>query len=379
MVPVSPKLLDRAEDALNHPSELIECDAVIREQWRALDGIRLRLSDGASEFSALLRLPDQTVSPPRWELGTRVRLAGVCSVGFRNEPKTPGTLAPQFFQILLRSPEDIQILQLPSWWNARHVAWLTGAVATVLLAAVALVIWIGHRRLRQQAIERMKSETEFAAVWNERNRLARELHDTLAQGLGTISLQLELAKRQVPADSSAQSTLAEAGIQTRASLDEVRGAIWNMRSQALEKGDLVSALTGVLQSMTDRDQVKREICVVGEPRRFAAVVENNLLRVAQEAIANAVKHAHAKRIEVTLKFDRQQFEILVSDDGRGFDPVHPPASASGFGLLGMRERATAMNGQLTVTAAPGKGCIVKLVLPTSACESQSQNPHHGGG
>ena len=124
---------------------------------------------------------------------------------------TPGTLQPQSFQILLRSPADIQILQGPPWWNTEHVAWLTGGVSILLLLAMGMVIWIGRRHLRAQAIERMKSEAEFSAVMNERNRMAREFHDTLAQGLGAISLQLEVAKRQLPADASVQQPLAEAG------------------------------------------------------------------------------------------------------------------------------------------------------------------------
>jgi signal transduction histidine kinase len=211
----------------------------------------------------------------------------------------------------------------------------------------------------------MKSEAEFSAVMNERNRMAREFHDTLAQGLGAISLQLEVAKRQLPADSSAQKSLAEAGTQTRASLDEVRNAIWNRRSQVLETGDLASALKGVLHALTDRDQLLAELKVAGEPRRFAPVVENNLLRIGQEAIANAVKHAQAKRIEVVLKFERRQFELCVSDDGRGFDPSHPPASEGGFGLVGMRERAAELHGELNVSSAPEKGCVVKLTMPSS--------------
>jgi signal transduction histidine kinase len=95
------------------------------------------------------------------------------------------------------------------------------------------------------------------------------------------------------------------------------------------------------------------------------VVENNLLRIGQEAIANAVKHAQAKRIEVVLKFERRQFELCVSDDGHGFDPSHPPASEGGFGLVGMRERAVELHSELNMSSAPEKGCVVKLTMPLS--------------
>jgi signal transduction histidine kinase len=362
---VDPIHLTNAVEALDHDSDLVECEVIIHERWQALDGIRLKLSDGMTEFPAVLRLTNHAALPSQWLPGARIRAVGISSVAFFTQSMTPGTLQPQSFQILLRSPADIQILQGPPWWNPEHVAWLTGGVSILLLLAVGIVIWIGRRHLREQAIERMKAEAEFSAVMNERNRMAREFHDTLAQGLGAISLQLEVAKRQLPADSNAQKPLGEAGAQTRASLDEVRNAIWNMRSQVLETGDLASALNGVLHALADPNQLQVELKVIGEPKRFAPVVENNLLRIGQEAIANAVKYAQAKRIEVVLKFAERQFELCVSDDGCGFDPSHPPASEGGFGLVGMRERVAELNGELNVSSAPGKGSIVKLTMPLS--------------
>jgi signal transduction histidine kinase len=357
--------LAKAREAFNHDSDLVACEAVILEQWTALDGCRLKLSDGETEFPAALRVTNGEPLPSQWLPGARVRIAGVCSVGFLTRKTTPGTLEPQSFQILLRSPADVVILQRAPWWTAQRVAWLMAVMAATLLLVVGIVVWLGRRRLHEQAIARAKSEAEFAAVWNERNRMARELHDTLAQGLGAISLHLEVAKRRLPADSSSRQALEDAGSQTRASLDEVRNAIWNMRSQVLEAGDLGSALNGVLHSLTDRNHVIAELRVDGKSRRFAPVVENNLLRIGQEAIANAVRHGSARRIEVVLKFAEQQFEMTVTDDGRGFDPAHPPASEGGFGLMGMHERAAEVNGKLCVTSAAEKGTVIKVTLPLS--------------
>lgn len=354
--------LENASEALRHDSDLVQCEAVIEEQWFSADGFRWKLVDGATEFPAILRAANRNALP-RWFPGTRVRVTGVCMVGFISKPIGAGTKTPQVFQILLRSPEDITLVELPSWWNAEHVAWVTGGVALTLLAAVGIVIWIGRRRLRQEALERMKSEAEFAAVLNERNRMARELHDTLAQGLGAISLHLETVKRQLPANAEAQSSVEEARQQTRASLGEVRNAIWNRRSQVLETGDLASALKSVLHSLADARHLKSELQVKGNARRFAPVVENNLLRIGQEAITNAVKHAQAKNIEVVLQFDERQFEMSVSDDGRGFDPTHPPTSEGGLGLTSMRERAAELNGTLTVNSTPEKGTVIRFLLP----------------
>jgi signal transduction histidine kinase len=362
-LPTPPVQLAKAADAFEHDADLVACEAVIKEQWLALDGSRLKLSDGATEFPATLRAGSRNAIPLHWLPGSHVRVAGVCAVGFDTAVTRPGTLEPQSFQIFLRSAADVVVIQPPSWWTAKHVAWILGSVVGLLLLVVGIIVWISHRRLRKKAIERRQAEAEFSAAWNERNRMARELHDTLAQSLGAISLQLEVAKRQLPADSGARTYVEEAGLQSRASLGEVRNAIWNMRSQVLETGDLASALRGVLHSLTDRNHLKSEVCILGEPRRFAPVLENNLLRIGQEAIANAAKHARAKRIEVLLKFEEQQFELRVSDDGQGFDPAHPPASEGGFGLTAMHERAAEMHGQLSVSSAPGKGSVIKFTLP----------------
>ncbi|HEX9048612.1 MAG TPA: sensor histidine kinase, partial [Verrucomicrobiae bacterium] len=365
LLPVPLLRLRKAAEALNHDADVVQCEAVVEEQWSALDGWRLKLNDGSTEFAAILYATNQNALASHWLPGTRVRITGVSTVGFLTKPVGAGTRSPDFFQLLLRSPADVEILQLPSWWNAQHMAWLAGAAAMALLAVVAVVIWIGHRRLRAEALERMKSEAQFSAIWNERNRLARELHDTLAQGLGAISLQLEVAKRQLPPEAKARPALEEAGAQTRASLQEVRNAIWNMRAQVLETGDLVSALHGVLKSLTDGSRTQSEVRVVGKPRRLAPRLENNLLRIGQEAITNAAKHAGSEKIEVLVKFEAQQLVLIITDNGRGFDPTAPPASAGGMGLKGMCERAAELNGQMEVESAPGKGCTVKLTVPTS--------------
>ena len=238
----SPVQLAKAADALEHNSDLVECEAVILERWSAPGGCRLQLSDGATEFPAFVR-ETNAVSPSRdWLPGSRVRVAGVCLIGLPAVPNRPGTWEPKSFQILLRSPADITILQPPPWWNAERVAWLSGGIAAALLLLVAVVIWISRRKLRQEALERMKSEAEFAAVWNERNRMARELHDTLAQGLSAISMQLEVLKRHLSPGTKSRELLEITRTLVREKMVEARNAIWNVRSQVLETGDLSTAL-----------------------------------------------------------------------------------------------------------------------------------------
>jgi len=274
-----------------------------------------------------------------------------------------GDIEPRSFEILLRTPADLRILQPPPWWTPQHIIWVLGIAVGALLLAGAGVTWTHRRDRREQALARLKSEAEFAAVFNERNRMARELHDTLAQGLGTISLQLEVVKRKLPADSEARGALEEARVLARSNLAEARNAIWNMRSQVLETGNLATALGDILRALTDGTNTKGELLVRGRMRRLAPVMENDCLRIGQEAIANAAKHANASRIEVVLEFTACRLQLSVLDDGCGFNQENPPPSQGGFGLMGMRERAGQLHGELTVTTQPGEGTVVTMTLP----------------
>lgn len=359
----TPVQLARAADSLEHDSDLVECEAVILERWLAPDGCRLRLSDGATEFPALLRETNAVSRSQDWLPGTRVRVAGVCIIGLLTVPNRPGTWEPKSFQILLRSPADLTILQRPSWWNAEHIAWLSGGIAAALLLVVAVVIWISRRRLREEALERMKSEAEFAAVWNERNRMARELHDTLAQGLSAISMQLEVLKRHLSPGTKSRDLLEVTRTLVREKMVEARNAIWNVRSQVLETGDLATALDDILRKLTDGTEMKGELRVRGRMRRLPPMAENNLLRIGQEAITNAVKYSGAQNLLVTLDFEERQLRLTVSDDGKGFDVGSPPPSEGGFGLKGMRERAAQSHAEFSITSEPNEGTLVTLVLP----------------
>jgi signal transduction histidine kinase len=149
----------------------------------------------------------------------------------------------------------------------------------------------------------------------------------------------------------------------RDSLEEARNSIWNMRPQVLETGDLVSALKNILKQLSAGIVSDSHFEVVGRERRLPATIENNVLRLGQEAIANVVNHANAKQIKVTLEFGEKQFSLTVADDGRGFDPANPPPSEGGFGLVGMKERAKELNGKLKVRSAPNQGTEISLSIP----------------
>lgn len=200
-------------------------------------------------------------------------------------------------------------------------------------------------------------------VVTERARISREIHDTLAQGLAGISVQLE-AGVEILFDSPelARAHFDRARILVRSSLAEARRSVWNLRPEALETADLPHALSKSARELAADSQAKIHFDIRGVPRRLSPEVEANLLRIGQEALANATKHANAHLICVELQFEQRVVRLRVRDDGCGFiaddsavDPLH-------FGLLGMRERAEKIGGSLVVSSRPGLGTEIALAV-----------------
>ncbi len=229
----------------------------------------------------------------------------------------------------------------------------------LVAAGLALLV----RKLYLVRVGRM--QVRFAAVLAERNRIAREIHDSLAQELLGISVQLELVARLMPSAEAAKAHLDRARSLVRSSIAEVRRSVWDLRSQSLDEKDLPTALAEMTRRLTAESSVQTQFQVRGAFRPLAPHVENNLLRVGQEAINNAVRHAGAQTIHVLLAFDADSVRLSVHDDGRGFDPQPSDRSSSGhFGLVGMRERAEEMGGELTITSGAGdQGTDVSVTVP----------------
>lgn len=233
--------------------------------------------------------------------------------------------------------------------------WFYGLCLLALIVAVG-----GWYRARVQRLEH-----QFSAVLAERNRIAREIHDTLAQGFAGISVQLELVARLLErAPQNAKSHLDQARALVRESLAEARRSVWDLRSQALEGSDLPAALAETATRLTAGTPVHAQVQVSGTYRQLNRVVEDNLLRIGQEAMTNAIKHAQATHLWLDLKFDSKRLRFSVRDDGRGFDPAAQQANRNGhFGLLGMRERADQLGGILTVHSRPGEGTEIVVEIP----------------
>jgi len=205
-------------------------------------------------------------------------------------------------------------------------------------------------------------ESQFNAVLAERNRIAREIHDTLAQGFVAVSTQLEVVARLLTTSTdAAREHLEQARTLTRECLAEARSSIWNLRSQSAAQNDLASALTQAAERITANSDVKARVQVSGTFRPIDARTEAELLRIGQEALTNVVRHAQAQHADITLLFQEKLLRMTIKDDGRGFEGNPDELMRNGhFGLTGMRERAQQIGARLTVTSAADKGTEVQV-------------------
>ena len=242
----------------------------------------------------------------------------------------------------------VQIRVLPhlyqTWWFR----------ALLLLGCAALALQLYRMRVRSV-------ESRFDAVLAERTRIAREIHDTLAQDIVGISVQLELVSRLLGSSvDAARAQLDAARSLVKSSLAEARSSIWNLRSATSGVDDLPARMSKAVTQTASLGSARLAFEVKGTYRAAPRPLEDQLLRVAQEAVSNAVRHAAATRIRVTLDYDPDAAELAVEDDGRGF--LHSAAFAANghFGLKGMQERADEIGGVLRVDSTPGKGTRISL-------------------
>jgi signal transduction histidine kinase len=205
-------------------------------------------------------------------------------------------------------------------------------------------------------------------VFEERARLAREIHDTLAQGFVGISAQLDALAIKLNGDLEvARQHLNLARKMARHSLTEARRSMMDLRTSELEERDLPSALAASARQWAAGSPVEVKVGISCLPRQFPEDLEQNLLRIAQEAVANAVKHARARTIWVELRADGRFLNLRVKDDGQGFEPSGTFSVIGGhFGILGMRERAERLGGEFALASCPGSGTQVEVKVPLAS-------------
>ena len=326
-------------------------------------------------------------------IGSVLEVSGICLTQIDSDGKL------ESFQILIGNPKDVLIIKKPGWLTPQRLLIGFVIVCSLLIVIVswtvmlsrknsALNFLIAEREKARQALQqandqleervkertaqlkfeitaRKESEVQFKAVLTERTRLAQELHDTVEQTLTGIALQLDAASKlhdRSPENSLRHLELARS-LMAKSQV-EVRQSVWDLRSRELEQFDLATALTEGARQITCGTNVQVRFETRGKPRSLPEVVEENLLRIGQEALANIIKHSGATHVDIELQFEQQQVCLQVKDNGTGFDLEKAAGPSEGhFGLLGMSERTKRLGGRFSLSSKPEAGTSVRVEIP----------------
>ena len=390
--PPEPLRVASTADAMAHDGRLIQIRAKLVKARTEVAPARLLLDQGGDLFEA--EFPS-ALSPGALdaEEGAVLDLRGVCEISVGSEWLDVGFPTARGFVLRLGSVADVKEVKKAPWWTPVRLGMgLAVACGACLMAIASVSLIVGkNRRLRHAELElrgardalarrvetrtdqlqeqlaaRRDESSQYAVVTAERVRVARDLHDSLEQTLAGTALRIEAARELLPEHAEAtRSQLVRAEELLRRSQSEVRRTVWGLRSLALEKQSFAEALRESIHLLTDETGLKTEVEVADGIYGLAAGTEGNLLRIAQEAVANVLKHSGARRLTIFYGINEQGRLVLkVADDGQGFSlPAVEARPQAHFGLTGMRERAVAMGGVLTIQGRPGKGTCIAISLP----------------
>jgi signal transduction histidine kinase len=369
---VEPTLVSPLEAASGRfACRLVRVRAVVSRTLSAMEGGPLELEADQRVFRVVL--PGQRASIGEIPEGSLVELTGVnvkeagLLQGFHASSLSASVLP---LKLLLRSSADVVVLQKPSWWVVKRALLV---VSFFGLAAVVASVWI-HRlrqRVKQRTAEldatmgKLQKEARMSATLAERDRLAGEIHDSLEQGLNGILLQLESTANLESCPPEIRSGLRLACNMASFSRTEVQNAVWELQSPMLEDSELPVAVEKIMRQITP-ESLHGTVRVEGSPRRLPSVVEHHLLRIAQEAINNTVKHAAARNVDVVLRYEADAVMLRVTDDGCGFNPDQVRTGGLGhFGLRSLRSRVGKIHATHEVISSPGKGTTIRVHVPAA--------------
>ncbi len=376
------RVLDRTERLVRRPGGLPTDQQTI-----------LTLQNSNFLFSVEGPITGVGADPMPAPIGSLVEVTGVCLMKIAEDGKL------QSLQILLPDARSLRILQAPSWWTPQRLLLGLAGLFAVLVVALSWIVMVSRRnaalkisirdkeqaqvelqdandhleervkerseQLRLQITARQEAELQFNAVLSERTRLAQELHDTLEQTLTGVALQMDTAAKFTPSDAGrANHHLELARNLVTQSQTEVRCSVWDLRSRSPEQIDLAGLLLKISQQLTEDTSIQVQVKAVGRVRPLSEFIEENLLRIAQEALTNIIKHSQATDATITLDYGPQNVILNIGDNGVGF-VIHQQAGPreGHFGLLGITERTTRLQGKVSVTSEPGKGTTVQVMIP----------------
>jgi signal transduction histidine kinase len=337
---------DQAATGAYH-AMFIEVEGMLQNRIATSGGLlNLELRDGQQVFRALANSAVTEEAFKSLDEKSAVRVRGICFVdAAHTRNQVP-------FAILVSSADDVKLLAGPPWWSREHLIELA-----VAMLALGFTIHLLFSRAEAWRLR---------AVIDERERLAHEIHDTLAQSFAGIGFQLRAILNRVVKNSTPfdQSMLVEelkrASELVRHSHDEARRSIITLRPDATEAGGLVAALEQIARQMVGRAPVEIKASVEGEARAIPLRILDSLFRIGQEAIANAIQHGHPTRLLIRAVYSSATITLLIEDNGSGFVPK---PEVDGFGLTGMRHRAEGIHAILEIETSLAKGTRISVRAP----------------
>lgn len=301
----------------------------------------LDLEESGQSFRAVMHPGRSAYVFDHLKIGSRLNLRGICAV----DPSFTYNLAP--FVLLLRSSDDLSVLAGPPWWSAGHVIAMISGLLLMALVAIFVYQRVENWRLR--------------AVLAERERLAHEMHDTLAQSFAGIGFQLQAIRNRLPMqESGLHQQLDFADNLVRHSHEEARRSIAMLRPDSLESEDLLAALDQHARRLVEGGAVRVISERSGEIRPLPLRIADTLFRVGQESIANSIRHANPTVLRIRLHYGENAASLQIEDDGTGFVPR---AGLHGFGIRGMRRRAQSVSAAFRLDSAPGGGTRIEVTAP----------------
>ena len=267
----------------------------------------------------------------------------------------------------MNAPASVSEAAVDMYWKPHFYATAWFLTMSVVAAAAAA---LGVHRFRLRQIH-----ARFEGILEERNRVARELHDTIIQGCGGVSALLEASATLGDADPAMKRGLLEgARTQIRGTIEEARRVVWDLRQSPAAEGELAETVSKLAQQLSRESHIPIAFGTAGKPRAMDHSIEHDLVMVAREALSNAVRHAAPASVQLRLSFGTRELTMQVDDDGCGFDPSSP---ANGhYGIIGMRERIEHLGGKFLLRSGPGAGTHLEVAVPLT--KRPSAQPANGG-
>lgn len=347
------------EDSSLLQMEFVKLEVDFLSSRSIQDEIILQCRANGTVFEAIM--PRPAAPPPAFVPGDRLLLTGICELTTTHPLPRPEWV--NGFRILLADSASIRLLHRAPWWTTGRLLAALGAMTGLAVLGTLGTLFFG-RAVRKQA-HVIGEKIGCEAVSEERDRMARDLHDTLEQQLAGVALQLDgldkIAKND-PAQIGTRLGLARRML--RHTRVEARRSVWDLRSKVLEIQGLGTALRSMAAGMSSEDGSTISFDIGKLTRPLPNGSDFHLLRIAQEALANAVKHSAAREVLISLHETADAVLLSVRDDGRGFVPAPPHAPVtSHFGILGMHERVEKINATIAIQSSPGHGCTITVTLP----------------